>query len=278
MASLGGSFISKLDRYELKYIIPFEVVEPMTDYLMKYCVLDNHSKSAKNFFYPVNSLYYDTPNYTFLTNRLYTKNPRFNMRARAYGDNPTPPYFLEIKYKDSNSVNKYRCKIDDEEWPRMFTDMEYRTHLQGEESEMKNKELFYVTALKYAATPKIFTQYKRRAFVSEIDEYVRVTMDIDMCCYLEDNYTLQPDTKKLTPYDNELVYVKEPNRPMGSSVILELKCYPHQVPLWMIDMIRHFQLTRTSFSKYAMSILTIKEYDENHNLFFNFNDRKSILY
>ncbi len=278
MVNLGGSFISKIDRYELKYIIPFEIVEPMTDYLMNYCVLDDYSKSAENFFYPVNSLYYDTPNYTFLTNRLYTKNPRFNMRARAYGDNPIPPYFLEIKYKDANSVNKYRCKIDDQEWPRMFTDMEYRTHLQGEESEMKNKELFYVTALKYAATPKIFTQYRRRAFVSEVDEYVRVTMDINMCCYLEDNYILQPDPKKLTPYDNELVYVRESNRPMGSSVILELKCYPHQVPLWMIDMIRHFQLTRTSFSKYAMSILTIKEYDENHNLFFNFNDRKSILY
>ncbi len=278
MANLGGSFISKLDRYELKYIIPFEIVKPMTDYLMNYCVLDGHSESAENFFYPVNSLYYDTPNYTFLTNRLYTKNPRFNMRARAYGNNPVPPYFLEIKYKDANSVNKYRCMIDDDEWSRMFTDIEYRTHLQGKESEMVNKELFYVTALKYAATPKIFTQYKRRAFVSEVDEYVRVTMDIDMCCYLENDYTLQPDTKKLTPYDNELVYIKEPNRPIGSSVVLELKCYPHQVPLWMIDMIRHFQLTRTSFSKYAMSMLTIKEYDESHNLFFNFNDRKSTLY
>ncbi len=277
MANLGGSFLSKLDRYELKYIIPFETVEPMTDFLMNYCVLDEHAKTAKNFFYCVNGLYYDTPNYTFLTNRLYTKNPRFNMRARAYGDNPTPPYFLEIKYKDANSVNKYRCMIDDDEWERMFTDLDYRTNLQGKESQMKNKELFYVTALKYAATPKIFTQYKRRAFVSEVDEYARVTMDIDMCCYLENDYTLQPDTKKLTPYDNELVYVKEPNRPMGSAVILELKCYPHQVPLWMIDMIKQFQLTRTSFSKYAMSMLTIKEYDENHNLFFNFNDRKSNL-
>ncbi len=278
MANLGGSYISKLDRYELKYIIPTEVIEPMTEYLMRYCTLDYYSKTSSDSFYPVNSLYYDTPNYTFLKNRLYTKNPRFNMRARAYGYEPKPPYFLEIKYKDSNMVNKYRCSIDDEEWPRMFTDMEYRTHLQGKESEMINKELFYVTAIKYAATPKIFTQYRRRAFVSEMDEYVRVTMDIDMYCHLEENYNLIPDKDKLIPYDNELVYVKETNRTMGSSCILELKCYPHQVPLWMIDMIREFQLTRTSFSKYAQSILTIKELDVYHNLHFNFNDRQSILY
>ncbi len=278
MANLGGSFISKLDRYELKYIIPFEYVEPMTEYLMRYCTLDYHSKVSSDNFYPVNSLYFDTKNYTFLKNRLYTKNPRFNIRARSYGYEPKPPYFLEIKYKDSNIVKKYRATIDDEEWPHMFIDPEYRTNLQGAETEMKNKEMFYITALKYAATPKIFTQYRRRAFVSEIDEYVRVTMDIDMKCHLEENYTLTPDADKLIPYDNELVYVKETNRTMGSSVILELKCYPHQVPLWMIDMIKQFQLTRTSFSKYAQSLLTIKELDISHNLFFNFNDRKSILY
>ncbi len=276
--SLGGAYISKLDRYELKYIISVELVEPITEYLMRYCSLDYHSQNADNYFYPVNSLYYDTPNYTFLKNRLYTKNPRFNMRARAYGYDPKPPYFLEIKYKNANSVQKYRCKINDEEWPNMFTDIEYRTHLQGAQSEMKIKELFYMTAMKYAATPKIFTQYRRRAFVSEVDEYARVTMDIDMCCYLEENYNLIPDAKRLVPYDNELVYVKDADQTKGSCVILELKCYPHQVPLWMIDMIRQFQLTRVAFSKYAQSILTIKEFDIYHNLHFNFNDRKSILY
>jgi hypothetical protein len=278
MISLGGSFISKLDRYELKYIIPTEYIEPITHFLMRHCSLDYHSQISPNSFYPVNSLYFDTPNYTFLKNRLYTKNPRFNMRARSYGLTPKAPYFLEIKYKDSNVVNKYRSKIDDDEWSTMFTNPEYRTNEQGLSSEMINKELFYTTALKYAATPKIFTQYKRRAFISEFDEYARVTMDIDMSCYLEENYSLTPDTTKLTPYDNETIYTKDTNRSIGSSVILELKCYPHQVPLWMLDLIKEFQLTRTSFSKYAQSILAIKELDIYHNLYYNFNDRQSNMY
>ncbi len=278
MLNLGGSFISKLDRYELKYIIPFEYIESISDYLMKYCTLDYFSKVSKDGFYPVNSLYFDTPNYTFLKNRLYTKNPRFNLRARSYGYDPKPPYFLEIKYKSSNVVNKYRAKVDDSEWPKMFLDPKYKTTEYGNESELKNKELFYKAVFKYAASPKIFTQYRRRAFVSEVDEYARVTMDIDLKCYLEDNYSLKPDLDRLIPYDNELVYVKDADMTMGSCVILELKCYPHQVPLWMIDMIRVFELRRVAFSKYAQSILTIKELDVSHNHFFNFNDRKSVLY
>ncbi len=273
MAGLGGAYLSKLDRYELKYIIPFEMVEPMTDYLMAYCSLDYHSQIADNAFYKVNSLYFDTPNLTFATNRLYVRTPRFNMRARAYDDGTKAPYFLEIKVKDGNVVNKYRAKVDENEWPAMFSDLNYRVDAQGDPKELKNKTLFYKTAMKYNASPIIYTQYKRRAFVSEVDEYVRVTMDIDMKCYLEDRYTLIHDEKKLVNYDSELVYVKEPNRPAGSNVILELKCYPHQVPLWLLDLIRIFELNRTSFSKYVASLQTAITYDCRYNQFFNFHDR-----
>ena len=273
MASLGGTYISKLDRYELKYIIPFEMVEPMTDFLVTYCYLDYHSKSAPNSFYQVNSLYYDTPNLTFAKNRLYVKSPRFNMRARAYGDGTKAPFFLEIKVKDGNCVNKYRAKIDESEWPRMFSDPTYQVHQQGNASEMTNKELFYKTALKYNASPRIYTQYRRRAFVSEIDEYARVTMDINMKCHLEDRYTLIPDDNKLINYDSSFSYTKEANRPSDNNVILELKCYPHQVPIWFLDLIREFELTRTSFSKYVVSLQAAISNDPMFNDFYNIHDR-----
>ena len=273
MQGLGGAYLSKLDRYELKYIVPSSLIEPISEFLMTYCDLDYHSKSQKTHFYTVNSLYFDTPNLTFATNRLYTRSPRFNMRGRVYNDGTMPPYFLEIKVKDGNVVNKYRAKVDDQEWPSMFTDLNYRTNMQGDTGEMKNKNLFYTTAMKYDATPRIYTQYKRRAFVSKVDEYVRVTMDIDMKCYLEDQFNLVADVDKLVNYDSELVYAKEPNRTTESSVVLELKCYPHQVPLWLLDLIRTFELTRTSFSKYLASLQTAIRYDSQYGQFYNFNDR-----
>jgi hypothetical protein len=175
-------------------------------------------------------------------------------------------------------VNKYRATIDDTEWPHMFTDMNYTTTAQGSQTELKNKELFYRTAMKYNASPRIFTQYKRRAFVSEVDEYVRVTMDINLKYYLENQYSLVANEQKLVNYDNANVYVSQSNRSAGSDVILELKCYPHQVPIWLIDFIKHFELNRTSFSKYLASLTTAIDYDIEYGLNYNFNDRENNFY
>ncbi len=254
MAFLGDSYLTKIDRYELKYVIPVEMVEPMSAFLSAYCVYDKHSEHAENRFYQVNSLYFDTPNLTFAKNRLYVRSPRFNMRVRAYGDGSAAPYFLEIKHKDGNSVRKYRATIGEEEWPAIFTAEDRLAALRNTPSEQANKELFLRTALKYNASPRIFTRYRRRAFVSLLDEYVRVTMDIDLQCHLQDEYNLLADEHRLQNYDAETVYVKDSDRTQGSGVILELKCYPHQVPLWMLDLIRTFELNRTSFSKYVASL------------------------
>lgn len=269
----GGAYFNSLDRYELKYIIPKELIEPITEYLLAYSHLDYHSSISPNGFYSINSLYFDTPNYTFLKNRLYKKNPRFNMRARSYGYEPKEPYFLEIKYKASGTVRKYRSKITQFEWENLFTNPDYRTNEFGSEKERENKELFYKTALKYQATPKIMTQYHRRAFVSDLDEYVRVTMDINMSCYKEESYILKPDLSKLIPYDSQKIYAKEAESNIDGSVILELKCYPNSVPIWLLDLIRIFELERTSFSKYIKSTMTLAEFEPFNNSYYNFNDR-----
>jgi SPX domain protein involved in polyphosphate accumulation len=258
VAALGGSFFNSLDRYELKYIISTDMIEPLTEYLYAFCELDYHSKHAQNHFYHVNSLYFDSPNFLFLKNRLYGKNPRFNMRVRSYGEDPKPPFFLEIKAKNSGTVNKYRATMQDDEWPNMFTDPSYV--LDKSTSDFDNKELFHRTLIKYNVEPKIFTHYRRRAFVSTIDEYTRVTMDINLQCYLESNYDINPDKRRLTNYDNEMIFSPLSEDP-ESNVILEIKCLPHQVPIWVVDMIRNFQLTRSSFSKYAQSVLMSTQYD-----------------
>ncbi len=271
MINFGGAYISKLDRYELKYLIPYELVEPISDYLKIYCTLDTHSRNSKDNFYIINSLYFDTPNFLFLKNRLYGKNPRFNLRARSYGMRPKAPYFLEIKIKQSNIVNKYRSMLKEEEWPTIFEDPSFDFEKYGDKKERANKELFYFTTVKYAATPKIFTQYRRRAFVSEIDEYARVTMDIDLKYSLRNSYDLIPKAKMI-PYDEESVFFSN-ERTLGSRVVLELKCYPNQVPLWMLDMIRIFNLQLASFSKYLYSMRAASLYDPSYNEYYNFNDR-----
>lgn len=270
----GGAFFSSIDRYELKYIIPYALVEPMTEYLMSFCVLDYHSTVSENNFYDVNSLYFDTPNFLFYKNRMNGKNPRFNMRARSYGKVPKPPYFLEIKFKDSGIVNKHRATINEQDWPMILTDPNFVIAEDGSEKDKNKKELFYQLSAKYNAEPKILTHYKRRAFVSVMDEYARVTMDIGLKYNLEDEYNISPNHNKLLSYDNPNTFVSDSEgNNENTSVILELKCVPTEVPIWMLDLIKQFQLKRGSFSKYVQSMSNATQHSQLYKDSFNFNDR-----
>ena len=243
---------SVLERHELKYTIPYSYVEPITRFLLIYCDYDYYSTLSDDRFYQVNSLYFDTRCHEFLKQRLFGKNGRFNMRVRCYGRGNIAPYYLKIKHKHGITGVKYRAKAGEHEWPAILTDPDYRVQATESVQERRNKELFSRIACSYSIEPKILTQYRRRAFVSNVDEYARVTMDVDMRYRLQSHYGLVSD-EYMTNYDNETIYSNGCNR--EASVILELKCNIGQVPAWMLDLIALFELKQQGFSKYASSSL-----------------------
>jgi len=251
-----------LERHELKYLVPLSLVEPISQFIAPYCQLDYYSTNAFESFYQVNSLYFDTRDCQFFEQRLYGKASRFNMRVRTYASGEAP-YFLEIKHKRGSSVKKYRATISEHEWPGILTDPNYRIPKTDSLVEKRNKELFMRLAHSYSIEPKIYTQYQRRAFFSTVDDYARVTMDKNMKYRpQEDNslskkpYSLQPDDS-LTNYDDETIYAN--NTYSDASVVLELKSNIGQVPMWMLDLIQHFQLKQVGFSKYLKSTLVSRE-------------------
>ncbi|MFQ5544160.1 MAG: polyphosphate polymerase domain-containing protein [Nitrospiria bacterium] len=253
-----------MERYEIKYLIPWSYVEPITQFIRPYCSMDYHSMQAKteNYFYLVNNLYFDTPGYEFLKQRISGKQIRFNMRVRTYGDGEKPPYFLEVKHRTGIQavVKKFRGTAHQGEWPHLLTDPAYRVPESDDEKDKTNKKLFLHLAISYAIKPIILTQYKRRAFFSTIDEYARITMDADMKYRTQDNYDLSTD-HGMNNYDNETIY--SPGTQDLGSVVLELKAPVGQVPLWMLDLIRHFELKQQGFSKYVSSTL-VSMYDNGN--------------
>ncbi len=257
MASVLSALPAVLERHELKYLVPYSQVEAISDFISPYCSLDYYSDKAENHFYTVNSLYFDTPTFQFLQQRMYGRDMRFNMRARAYADGDKPPYFLEIKHKTGPIVKKYRATANDEEWPRILADPNYRVSGDDEPKEKRNKELFLRLAMSYSIEPKILTQYRRRAFFSTVDEYARVTMDISMKYRLEDRLILTPNND-MNSYDNQNIYTGNTFH-TGESVILELKCNIGQVPMWMLDIIQRFNLKQIGFSKYMNSTMVARE-------------------
>ena len=109
-----------LQRFEYKYLIPRAMIRPISDFVRTYCYLDKYSEMSPTKFYRINNIYFDTPFYTFLNNRLAKKENRFNMRIRSYGENPVPPYFWEVKCKFGENKQKYRVKVKSEEIRKIF--------------------------------------------------------------------------------------------------------------------------------------------------------------
>ena len=250
-----------IERYELKYVVPRSLVEPISDYLAAYCELDSHSVCHTDCFYPVNSLYFDTPRFRFLQLRQWGADQRFNMRVRAYDDGRKGPFFAEIKFKTATSIKKFRATLHGPEWPDILRHGQRLPNLSHvNPNEQVSSDLFLQLAESYAIEPKIFTCYRRRAFISRIDDYARVTFDINMRyrpqdpLYSPHPYSLCPDDDGCINYDAETIYGDE--RQHRDNVVLELKATIGAVPVWMIELIRRFELKQVGFSKYLNSCLT----------------------
>ena len=244
MKSLG-----LLERLELKFHIPETMVNPISEYVSIYCSPDKYSRDAEAGVYTVNSLYFDSPNYLFLRRRLDGAANRVNMRVRSYGDTGELPFFLEIKQKKVRVIRKYRAEVKVPTWHHVLQNPGDEALSDSDIATPRNHfDLFRRLAETYQTEPKVLLQYKRRAYVSQVDEYARVTFDTDLKYCPPAGYRPYGEAASLVPCDHAAVF--DP----GCSVILELKCYASQVPLWMVDLIRRFDLLRRRFSKYVTAV------------------------
>lgn len=238
-----------MERYELKYTIPPSLIKPIADFVALYCKKDPHSQASTTGFYRVNNLYLDSPGYLFMRMRREGAANRFNLRIRSYGDIPEFPYFLEIKQKWNQVIRKYRARVTDPDWHRAYTQPGYQSREPDtDEREIRNRERFERMIYTYNAEPKILTQYRRLAWVSEVDTYARVTFDVNLRYMAAHEYYPVPKECDLVSCDSETCF--DP----GCSVILELKCHASAVPSWMLDLVRRFELRRRSFSKYLNGV------------------------
>ncbi len=241
------------ERYELKFLVPFDMVEDISNFVEIFCELDPFSAREPDNFYKVNNIYLDSPNYLFLERRLAGIDHRFNMRIRSYGDDPIFPYFCEVKHKTAGVVKKKRAKIYEDNWAETFQNKHIMSDNGKVWSDQEDyKDHFLRLAYVHNIEPKIFTQYRRKAYASVIDDYARVTFDRDLRYQRRDTYDMSPVESKLSHYDNPTKFYEE------NDVILELKCTTN-VPKWFIDMISYFNLSRTSFSKYVTGIQEVIE-------------------
>ncbi len=246
-----------LERYELKYFIPFEMVEPISRYISAYCEMDYYSKIAPDHFYIINSLYFDTPRLHILQSKVNSGFHKFNLRVRGYGEKPTTPVFFETKHNVGNFVKKKRAKVNREDWADLF--IGHQSFYEDSETVNQKFLVHFMDMVEiYNAKPRILTQYRRKAYLSTIDEYARVTFDRDLRYQLEENYNVVPDDKKMCHYDHPTSF-----KNMRKNIVLELKC-ERKIPVWFLDLIQKFQLVELDFSKFNNGMRAAHEQNEKH--------------
>jgi SPX domain protein involved in polyphosphate accumulation len=211
--------------------------------------MDAYSARCEDGFYRVNSLYLDSPDLIFLRTKICGAEKRFNMRIRTYGDNPGLPYFFEIKQKNGDTIRKVRAVIRENDVRE--NGLEHVMFGPGRAGEDSNMARCRREAITYNVKPWVQTRYLRKAFISHCDDYARVTFDRALEYAPRETFDPIPVAAEMVPSDIGPLFDPETN------VILELKCYTAYVPSWMVDLIRHFELRRRGFSKYAAGVMPV---------------------
>lgn len=237
------------NRIEEKYVIVREQYEHILKELEKYADADEYSKNGS--FYPISNIYYDTEDNNLI--RMSVTKPVYKekIRLRSYGTpDMSSKVFLEIKKKYHGVVNKRRTILTLKE-AYSFADTGEMPEIKGYMNEQVLKELKY-SIKHYEVMPKVYLSYERQAFTGKQDKNLRITFDRNIIARRKDiGLEYGAFGERIVPED---------------TMVMEIK-YMDRMPLWLIALLRHHSLEKTSFSKYGT------EYE--HYLKYGIKERKS---
>lgn len=227
-------------RFEAKYFLTELQAEMIRDYILPYTLADRHQR-----IYPVTSIYLDTDDLMMFQSSLYGEKNRYKLRVRAYENNPEKPVFAEVKQRMGRIIRKHRASIRRDtinrlHWSEPFTE----EHLVDPEDEIQKENLMLFAELceRMGAEPKVCVRYQREAYVSDLEEPVRITFDTNI------SYAPVPDDP-LDLWRTSQTWALLDEIP----IVLEIK-FTDTYPLWVRRMIQRFQLDRISLAKYVMCV------------------------
>lgn len=230
-----------IERYELKYRLTPEVAHRVRQAIQPYVRPDSASARGP---YLISSLYLDTPRFDFYTQTRNETPRRFKLRIRRY---TTGPYFIECKRRIKDVISKIRVAVPADAFPAVILSPS-GLDIARTDRDRRNLEEFIRRMRTWGAEPTCVVRYSREAFVSEVDDYGRVTFDWQLCGRPAEGWHVPMHEPGWTPVDGGIRF----GMPF-SGVVLELKCTT-AVPLWMSDLVRRFGLMRTGFSKFCSTM------------------------
>ena len=221
-------------RFETKYQIDIFTYYALKCALTPYLKPDYYTIAKPQKRYLVRSLYFDTRDYRFYTQKINGDSDRIKFRIRTYGTHPdqTPDIRVEMKVRKGKLMEKHGAFIDYEQAQKFLS-----SRCWGECVDQVLLE-FERYIHRWDLVPKTLVQYYREGFETREKERIRLTFDHEIKCF---------STKELFP---DPIFWR---RHLQSSVILEIK-HQNEIPNWMNALIQKFHLKVIPNSKYANSI------------------------
>jgi hypothetical protein len=238
----------QLQRFELKYVIPEGLTPMIRSFVSAHLRLDEYAARHGNHSYPIHSLYLDSDGLALYWDTINGSKNRYKLRLRFYDNAPASPVFFEIKRRTNEAILKQRCAVQREAVEGILDGQlpEPRHLLSNDPRQWGAIQQFNRLMLGLDARPKAHVAYRREAWISPVDNAVRVTMDRDVRTEPESIARLS------TEMDN-------PTRVFGKDVILEIKftgCFPN----WFGEMARTLGLQQRSAAKYADGVALLGEH------------------
>jgi len=231
-------------RFEAKYLIRELEADAIRDFIEPYTRPDDRAAE-----YPVTSLYLDSPDLAMFRSSNTGEKNRHKLRLRTYDDDPNQPVFFEIKQRVDQVILKHRAAVS-----RAFVDPLLEDaavtpdilHNPGDTTAWMNLLQFRDLMTVMQATPRVTVRYLREAFISDLEEPVRVTFDRYLTCLHTPAYA--PGVWAAANRWRDVT---------AAPTILEIK-FTDTYPSWIAQLVRRFSLLRWSFAKYVVSVKTLQ--------------------
>lgn len=236
----GLQAIRRINRYELKYVVDRNQVSNFRQDLPSRLERDPYGIDG---FYPVWSIYYDTPDLHFYWEKIDGERFRRKLRIRHYGtpDDLTPatPVWVEIKQRINRVTQKRRVRLPYAEALRLCAGKE-PTGCATEDERVAEEILVLSNALRLV--PVVAVGYVREAYLGTgQDSGLRLTID---------SRVRGRDRDLGLDITTENRFIIEPHLS-----VVEVKVND-RVPYWMTEQIARHNLGLRRISKYCQGIQT----------------------
>jgi hypothetical protein len=234
-------------RYEKKYLVPNEMIDLIRSRMSAFVRPDVFTNKSDNGLrqYTVRSIYFDTRNLDFYTEKIEGLIYRRKFRIRGYDQyQPGCRVVFEIKRKIENRIKKHRSFIAYENVDKVLNCGQVSKYVVNNNKcpkAIEDAERFLFHVKKSQLIPTCLIVYEREAWHGKFDQGVRITFDKNI------RSLAYPDLDCLFD-DGNLKHL------FNNHFILEIKYFTDHMPLWARSLVQEFKLRNEALSKYTIGL------------------------